>query len=622
MQTNLKAFEDKPDRPLVPPGGDPPPDNKSGLWLLPATAATIGLGACDTGLGEVIFEEPHDEEEKEPEDYPPNPPYVPTPGTGETNYPEVAGSPPPPEVETAVANWGVSNFNIENDKTLSVFLVESDKNSPAGLKIDLSEYYRLCAEAGFTPSSITLKFEGLSPEYFSGLTAKQLAGLTVEELKNFTISLLDSTSAEEAKPSDAHTYHIRLKDQTSLQRSNTIFDTSALTVTLDLTKRNIESLSIMTDKGEESDPADASYISNIRITAADSFSFDLAARPAGKKDWAFAGIYHADKFDLPASTTFSYSLSDFAPPYYPDYSEQGTGYRIVFSFGQKEDGNYRELVYDPTGFTDGRTTDVPAGRIQESYLALHDAEAEALGHNDLRLKFYGKGSSVTVSDIDEQEYTFNLNDDDRKDTTKWSRLVFKVKKYNGFSKEDFLSKINLGLVLSDGKHPFSIHSEYGEMDYVLVTDSGDSYELSVPLLFLNDISMGQRTLKGVFFSSVAGSNEFEIADIKVSAVGQGERRLTLPRTDRTGFTGFGVALDNKDAQTGINFGGCKVGSQDLKASSVDLDSEVRAFTLASYTGYYPDDDEEQPFVDTGRKDFTVKVLENQGVFFYREIAKE
>jgi hypothetical protein len=438
--------------------------------------------------------------------------------------------------------------------------------------------------------------------------------------------LLDSTSAEEKKPSDAHTCYVRLKDQISLARSNTSFDENTLTVTLDLTKRRIDKLNIMTDKGEESDPTDASYISNVKINDAGSFSFDVAARPTGKEGWAFAGVYYDAKFDLPANTTFDYSLSGFIPPVY-GYAEQDTGYRIVFSYGEKEKDNYRELVYDPTGFSDGKTTEVPAGRVHESYLALREAEVETLGSNNLRMKFYGQDSRVTVNDIEEQKYIFNLNNDDRRDTTKWSRLTFKVKKYGGLSKdnflEDFLTNVVAGVIVSDGVDSYICQSEVvTDARGVTCAEYGDYYEVSLPLRYFSGIPNYDCGFMGVSFSGVVGSKEFEVSDIKISTVGQGERSLALPKTNRTGFTGFSAALDNKNAQAGITLSGLKVGSQEISVPPADLDSEVKAFTLTSYTGYYPDDDENQPFVDTGKVRGLVKALEEQGVFFVKEVEPQ
>ncbi|MDR1322955.1 MAG: hypothetical protein LBK68_00790 [Candidatus Margulisbacteria bacterium] len=614
MYTNLKAFEDKPGQPPVPPSGNPPPlDDKSKTVLTTAaiviTAATVNSCDLTFGTGNKVFGEPIPNKE-DPEKIPEMPPYGPAPGTGAVEHPEGSGSKPQPESESTVNSWGKSNYEIKTPKELDVIFYECDKDHPAGIKIDLDKYYRLHEEAGLAlPSTITLRFENIT-------------NLTSEQLKNFTLTLLDSTGAKEEKPSDAHTGYVRLKDQRSLTNSNTVFSANTMTVTLDLTKRKIESANIMMDEGEESDPTDASYISNIRSNAVDSFSFDMAARQTDKKDWAFTGVYYSKKFDLPVSATFSYGLSDFTPP-----NKEDAGYRIVFSFGKKQNGNYRELVYDPTGFTNGLTTNVPAGRLQESYLSLRDAEAEVLGSDNLRIKFYDYPSArVTVKDQAAENARFKfdlLHEGDGSDPTRLSYLKMKVKKYPGFSKEDFLSKVNPGLILDDGKEcPAGISS--GDMDYVLATDLGDSYELAIPLLLMNNINIvDQCTLGGVFFSSVAGRNEFEIADIKISAVEQGERKLALSKTDRTGFTGFGVALDNSGAQTGITLSGLKVGSQEINAPPADLDSEVQAITLTTNTGYYLNDDEEQSFISTGLINFKLKLPEEtQGAFFRSEVKSQ
>jgi hypothetical protein len=506
-----------------------------------------------------------------------------TPKPEEPYYPPK----PPEEIDYSVVRFGHANCMAMGNSKLHVVVRESHKDWLGGIKIDLAkEYYRHSPGA----ESITFQFDLI----------------TLEQLKNFRVGLLDSTSLNQNEPDKTHMISAKLSDAAALARSGITLNEQDMTVTLDLTKRAIiDGGKVMTDKGEEADPNDASYISNIAVAAGGGFSFDMAARPAGKEGWAFAGIYEQAGFNL-NSGTFNYNLGNFIVPNYdyidPDYPE--TGYRLVFSRGKKENGAYEELVYDPTGFPEDKSAaGIPVAHLHENYLSVRDATATTLGNNDLRMNFVKEGSRVTINDEAEQKFNFSIANESP--ATGLSYLKFKVKKYVGFSKEDFLAKIGVGLKLkqlnNSSYYQILAHSNY--MNYILCEDAGAYAEFSMPLYFLEGINRGETYyLDSVFFSnSIDGSlSDIEVSDIDVSIVGQAPHTLNIKKVDRTAlFTGIGAALDNKNTQTTVTLSGLRAGGKELKAE-VELDSKVQGLTWIVYTGYYPDDDEEQPFVPSDK----------------------
>ncbi|GBR77244.1 hypothetical protein NO2_1658, partial [Candidatus Termititenax persephonae] len=365
---------------------------------------------------------------------------------------------------------------------------QSEKRRLSGLRLDLAEYRRQYEELhGVPPTKIVFRFE----QY----TAMNNFSLAI--LKRFKISLYDSTSVELADTlankslRDAHTIDVSLDPSQNalptLAEYGITFDEAAMTVEIDLTQRTISWDNIMR-------AMDASYIQEYESTAEGGVKFNMRARPASTEDWAFIGVYYNDKFDLPLDSgkTFNYKLSNFIAPDY-GHDEKDAGYRVVFSFGKKADGNYRELIFDPNGYSpvesanDGILT-VPLTRLHENYLSARFAEVETLGSNNLRLKFDGKDSRVTINDAverPEDKFKFDIDHDDMSDSARISYLRFKVRKTAGLNnKTDFFSKIKIGLKLEDAADanqdiscPFILNE--GRMNYILEENSDvDYYENS------------------------------------------------------------------------------------------------------------------------------------------------
>ncbi|GBR72906.1 hypothetical protein NO1_0363 [Candidatus Termititenax aidoneus] len=629
-------FEDKPKT-----GGGVPPKDPA----LPAVAkAAIGaaggaiMNSCGNpfdpivvDLGSTTTEIPSDKPEENTLEWWKDqyPGYHVDYTTGEPLFPQMSGPSIPPDVKSHVVVWGNAGNIIFDDYTTEILIRDSryhptDKNQLAAMKVNLAYFYEQYQKThGVTPTEITF-------------TITDIKGQT--PLQEFRFYLLDSVSSKEAELAQtdeykndpeglkalmqAHTISVKLGDTAELARAGFTFNEAEGSITIDLTKRSLYPDTVMLDEGEGDDPADASYIDGYSIGSAGEITFKLRARPDGKKSWGFVGVYTAAGFDLTADSVFSYTLGDFQPPIYPNYSVQDKGYRVVFSYGSEKNGNYRELIYDPNEFSDSSPSavNVPAERAHEKYLALRDAEALALGNNNLRLKFYGKDSRVTINDTverPEDKFKFDVDHDDMSDSTRISYLKFKVRKTTGLSgKADFFSKVRVGLKLEDvadanqdASCPVALNG--GRMNYILEEDLDvNYYEISVPLLFVEGIGFDrQNVLSGVYFESLEALEGLEIKDIQITAVEQGDRSLPLVQVDRTGFSGFGAALDNKDAQEAVILRDLKIGGREI-LQKIDLDSRVEEISILALTGTYENDDMfNGEFTSTGQVIYTLKASE-------------
>ncbi|GBR75947.1 hypothetical protein NO2_0571 [Candidatus Termititenax persephonae] len=368
MQISSKHIANQPELFLPRVGGRPKPNPKPSR-LLAGIGAGILATSCDLLVGGPTGEKneypkPTDEDANPPATeplVPPNPLDPPSDFIPGDEVPETIPKTPPPDWQGAAIVFA-GGVIYHNNSTIYVRIdhseaprltdglsgeaaeadYQSEKRRLSGLRLDLAEYRRQYQELhGELPREIILQFE----QY------PAMNNFSLAILKRFKISLYDSTSAELADTlankslRNAHTIDVSLDPSQNalptLAEYGITFDEAAMTVKIDLTQRTISWDNIMRDEGAGTV---ASYIQRYESTAEGGVKFNMQARPASTKDWAFIGVYYNDKFDLPLDSgkTFSYKLSNFVAPDY-GHDEKDAGYRVVFSFGKKADG----VVHQP-----------------------------------------------------------------------------------------------------------------------------------------------------------------------------------------------------------------------------------------------------------------------------------